>query len=106
MLLIVSHLLLSKSFNSFNYFPKNLRTFKKNIDLIGKIPNTSYKLFSNPPVKTFDVNLLPDSKKKLSVISKKVSDNLAPGVLNIKMLKEVVKDLELESSQSVHDIFL
>ena len=106
MLLIVSHLLLSKSLISFKYFSKNLLTFKKNIDFIGKIPNTSYKLFSNSPVKTFDVNLLPDSKKKLSVISKKVSDNLAPGVLNINMLRDVVKDLDLESSQSVHNIFL
>ena len=47
-----------------------------------------------------DVNALPESKRRVGALSKKVTSNLAPDVLNIRMLRETVKDMEQESSQA------
>jgi hypothetical protein len=46
-----------------------------------------------------DENALPDSKRRLSEITTKVTANTAPDVINYLNLVESVKDLEIGSSQ-------
>jgi len=45
------------------------------------------------------INALPDVKRKLVEMRSKVSSNLATDVLNLKALRESIRDMESESSQ-------
>ena len=47
-----------------------------------------------------DVNALPDSKRRLQEVKEMVNSNLAPDVLNMKVLQQTVRDMEEESSQA------
>lgn len=47
---------------------------------------------------TLDVNILPDSKRRLVELSNKIKSNLSPNVINYGSLVELVKDLEIQSA--------
>ena len=47
-----------------------------------------------------DINAIPDSKRKLSEVKNMIAANLASDVLNVKVLRQTVKDMEEESSQA------
>lgn len=46
-----------------------------------------------------DVNVYPDSRRKIAELKIKVDSNLSKDVMNVAMLKESVRDMEEESSQ-------
>lgn len=46
-----------------------------------------------------DVNVYPDSRRKIAELKIKVDSNLSKDVMNVAMLKESIRDMEEESSQ-------
>lgn len=50
--------------------------------------------------KIIDVNALPDCKRRLAEAQTRINENLSTGVIDITALRERVKDMEIESSQS------
>ena len=46
-----------------------------------------------------DVNVYPDSRRKIAELKIKIDSNLSKDVMNVAMLKESVRDMEEESSQ-------
>jgi hypothetical protein len=47
-----------------------------------------------------DVNVLPDSKRKLAEVSEKVKTIMTQDSMNVQRLKQSIRDMEEESSQS------
>ena len=46
-----------------------------------------------------DVNVYPDSRRKIAELKIKIDSNLSKDVMNVAMLKESIRDMEEESSQ-------